>query len=141
VSPSSFVLEIADALIWLATKGYDILAVAAHAALETGWGESTLFKDQKNLFGIKGDGAEYNTVEYVDGIPIVKTEKFRKYDGYVECAMDYDRIIREHYPIAYKFRNSAHVYFLGLAKGGWATDPMYFQKLLWVYDYLLKGGS
>lgn len=141
MSPSSFMLEIADALIWLAMKDYDILAVCAHAALETGWGQSTLFLDGKNLFGIKGEGIEFKTIEYIDGKPQVLIDKFKKYDSYVDCAKDYDRIIREHYPITYKFRDKAAVYFLALAKEGWATDPMYFQKLLWVYDYLLKGGS
>jgi len=77
----------------------------------------------------------------VNGEPVVITDKFKKYDSYMECAKDYDRIIREHYPIAYKFRNKAVAFFLALSKEGWATDPQYFQKLLWVYDYLLKGGS
>jgi len=141
VSPFLFILEIADALLWLASHDYDILAVAAHAALETGWGKSNIFIEGKNLFCIKGDGIECRTIEYKDGNPVVIIAKFKKYDSYIECAKDYDRIIREEYPLAYKFRNKPISYFLALSKEGWATDPMYFQKLLWVYDYLLKGGS
>ena len=66
---------------------------AAQAILESGWGQSRLAIDGKNLFGIKGD---YNgdyvvmpTQEYVNGCWITINAAFRKYPTWNESVEDH----------------------------------------------------
>ncbi|MHC1623624.1 MAG: glycoside hydrolase family 73 protein [Candidatus Methanospirareceae archaeon] len=137
---SEFILKIADALLYLGSLGYDVLAVASHAALETGWGKSELFQKHNNMFGIKGDGVPYETVEYFHGRPERVGAVFKTYDSILDCAKDYHELIYTNYPLAYRYRDNAYMYFLALQKEGYATDPKYFTKLCWIYNYL-KGGE
>jgi len=133
-----FILTIRDAVLYLAGEGYDPLAVIAHAALESGWGTSELAREHKNLFGIKGEGVEYETCEVVNGETVVIKAKFRSYKSYEECARHYDILIKTLYPEAYKVRSHGIAYFLGIC-GKWATDPAYFAKLVKIYQLLLEG--
>lgn len=109
---------------------------AAHAANETGYGNSQLGKPpHHNLFGVKATGAwrgkviELPTWEVVNGKRVDIMAPWRSYDSYEACFMDYADIIGRLYPNA---KPEHPVAFLrGLFLTGprfWATDPLAFDK-------------
>lgn len=71
-----------------AREKYDVLTSVsvAQAIEESGWGTSTLSKEAKNLFGMKGDfkGESYVTP---------KGDKYRKYPSYKESVVDHARLL------------------------------------------------
>ena len=115
-----------------------MLGQAGH---ETGWGKSEIRGDNGsnsfNLFGIKAGGswngkvAEITTTEYVDGIPRKVKAKFRAYDSYEDSFRDYARLITENprYAKAKQSTGSAQAYATALQNAGYATDPLYANKL------------
>jgi flagellar protein FlgJ len=114
--------------------------VAAHAALESGWGQRPLRNgtvDTNNLFGIKagsqwqGDVAANVTTEYEHGAAVRKVEKFRSYPDQASAFRDYADLLASNprYQNALNAGSDAHAFASGLARGGYATDPAYVQKL------------
>jgi flagellar protein FlgJ len=114
--------------------------VAAHAALESGWGQRPLRNgtaDSNNLFGIKagsgwqGDVATNLTTEYEHGAAVKKIDKFRSYPDQASAFRDYADMLASNprYQKALNAGNDAHAFASGLARGGYATDPAYVQKL------------
>lgn len=114
--------------------------VAAHAALESGWGQRPLKNGSattNNLFGIKaggqwqGDVSANVTTEYEHGTPVKKVEKFRSYPDQASAFRDYADLLASNprYQKALNAGNDAHAFASGLARGGYATDPAYAQKL------------
>ncbi|WP_229275701.1 glycoside hydrolase family 73 protein [Burkholderia pseudomallei] len=115
--------------------------VAAHAALESGWGRRPLTTGEgantHNLFGIKaganwtGHVADVLTTEYVGGEPIKTVERFRAYPDYRSAFADYAALLRG----SSRFRevigtgDDAAAFAAALARGGYATDPAYSSKL------------
>ena len=115
--------------------------ILGQAALESGWGKSEIRAadgtQSFNLFGIKA-GSSWNgktvsvtTTEYVDGVARKQVEKFRAYDSYAESFSDYARLISTNprYSAAVRPGNDAAGFAQGLARGGYATDPAYAEKL------------
>ena len=114
--------------------------VAAHAALESGWGQQPLRKggaDTNNLFGIKAGGnwrgavADATTTEYEHGAMLKKTERFRSYPDAASAFRDYADLLSSNprYQGALNTGADAHAFASGLARGGYATDPGYADKL------------
>ena len=116
--------------------------VAAHAALESGWGQRPLRQgatDTNNLFGIKaggkwqGDVAQALTTEYVgdNGTALKKTERFRSYPDQASAFRDYAQVLLDNprYRAALNTGADASAFAQGLARGGYATDPNYAAKL------------
>lgn len=114
--------------------------VVAHAALETGWGKGEIrFPDGRpsyNLFNIKAGGAwtgavvEAHTTEYVNGVAQHSVERFRAYSSYEEAFRDYARLLTSSPRYAGALgQTSADAFARGLTHGGYATDPMYADKL------------
>jgi len=114
--------------------------VAAHAALESGWGQRPLRQgtaDSNNLFGIKagsgwqGDVAASVTTEYENGAALKKVEKFRSYPDQATAFRDYASLLSSNprYRSALNTGSDAHAFATGLSRGGYATDPAYAQKL------------
>jgi flagellar protein FlgJ len=114
--------------------------VAAHAALESGWGQRPLRNgtaDSNNLFGIKaggqwqGDVATNVTTEYEHGAAVKKIDRFRSYPDQASAFRDYADMLSSNprYQKALNAGNDAHAFASGLARGGYATDPAYVQKL------------
>lgn len=118
----------------------------AHAALESGWGKAPVTKangqNAFNLFGIKaaagwrGEHATVLTTEFENGASVKKMDHFRAYADYRSAFQDYTAFFSE----SKRFRpalgtgNSAEAFASALAKGGYATDPAYAEKLLKVVD-------
>lgn len=117
--------------------------VAAHAALESGWGQRPLRQgtgaDTNNLFGIKaggkwqGDVASNVTTEYAagSGTALKKTERFRSYPDQASAFRDYAQVLLDNprYRAALNTGANAGAFAQGLARGGYATDPDYASKL------------
>jgi len=117
--------------------------IAAHAALESGWGQRPLRQgsgaDTNNLFGIKaggkwqGDVTDALTTEYAEGSgsPLKKTERFRSYPDQASAFRDYAQVLLDNprYRAALHTGSDAQAFAQGLARGGYATDPNYAAKL------------
>jgi len=122
------------------TTGIPTQFLVAHAALETGWGRSEpRYSDGRpsyNLFGIKagkswnGQAIESHTTEYVDGVPQRQVERFRAYGSYAEAFRDYGNLLASN-PRYAKVVGSTDgtVFAKGLQQAGYATDPLYANKL------------
>jgi flagellar protein FlgJ len=111
------------------------------AALETGWGKRVIRNpdgsSSNNLFGIKaspgwkGKVATAVTVEYVNGQPHQRVEKFRSYDSYADAFKDYGRMLSSNprYEKVLAHGGDAATFAHGLQRAGYATDPQYAAKL------------
>ncbi len=117
----------------------------AQAALETGWGEHQLRRDNgesaNNLFGIKATAASPDrvartTLEFYDGQPINQVQSFRAYGGLEEGIQDYVNLVTglPRYAQAVQQADDVQGYAQGLQAGGYATDPHYAVKIKDVYD-------
>ena len=113
--------------------GVSYKIVLAQAALESGWGKSV---KGNGLMGVKSHGEEGGvdvvTHEVVNGKRVKITDSFRQYDTPEDSIRGYADFLRA---------NSRYRYFLtagaeneeaqlsALQSSGYATDPMYSQKL------------
>ena len=107
----------------------------AQAALETGWGGSTI-GDAKNLFGIKGTGPAgsitVSTQEYIGGRYVTIRDSFRKYNTWRESIDDHGRLIsqKDRYRNCMRYKDNPDRFAEELQKAGYATDPRYAAKLI-----------
>lgn len=125
--------------------------VAAHAALESGWGNRPLKQagggDTNNLFGLKaggnwrGDVAQAVTTEYEQGSAVPKVERFRSYPDRATAFRDYTQMLltNPRYRSALNVGGDVHAFARGLAQGGYATDPAYAEKLARVATRIQSG--
>lgn len=110
--------------------------VAAHAALESGWGQRPL-GTSNNLFGIKAGGqwqgavTAATTTEYEQGVALKKVERFRSYPDQAAAFRDYASTLIDNprYQQALNTGSDARAFASALARGGYATDPGYADKL------------
>ena len=122
----------------------------AQAALETGWGKREIIgrdgTNSHNLFGIKAGGSwngptvEVTTTEYIGGQPRKMIQKFRAYASEAESFADYARLMKEspRYAKVLERAGDAKAFAMGLQKAGYATDPLYGQKLGQVINTTLR---
>jgi flagellar protein FlgJ len=128
--------------------------VAAHAALESGWGQHALRNngagaDSNNLFGLKaGSGwqgavASAVTTEFQHGVALKKTEQFRSYPDTASAFRDYADLLTgsPRYQAALNTGSDARAFAHGLAQGGYATDPAYADKLSQLATQLMRQGG
>lgn len=143
LTPKNFVNQLwphaADAAKELGVSPHFLLA---QAALETGWGKSELKtadgSNSFNLFNIKagknwdGKTVSREVTEYVNGKPVKSMESFRAYDSYAEAFADYASLLKNNprYSGAVGQGSDAQAFAHGLQRGGYATDPMYADKML-----------
>ena len=114
-------------------------AVIAQAALETGWGQHVPAAggaSSFNLFGIKagnswsGGSVTALTTEVDSGGARVSPQAFRAYDGLQQGVSDYVSLLQSsRYSGARNTGADVNAFASGLARGGYATDPNYVQKL------------
>jgi flagellar protein FlgJ len=110
------------------------------AALESGWGKREIRaadgSQSFNVFGVKA-GRNWNgptvnvmTTEYVDGVPRKVMQKFRAYESYAEAFKDYAGLMQGNRRYASVLKQTDSAGFAhGLQRAGYATDPLYGQKL------------
>ncbi|WP_455555993.1 flagellar assembly peptidoglycan hydrolase FlgJ [Comamonas sp.] len=122
--------------------GVSVRSVMAHAALESGWGKKPLRAEDGsnswNLFGLKAGagwrGARLNatTTEYEAGEATKQVQSFRQYADLEASFADYVQLLAHspRYRNALKTGDDVHAFAHALAKGGYATDPAYADKLL-----------
>jgi flagellar protein FlgJ len=116
--------------------------VAAHAALESGWGQRPIpgtaaGGTSHNLFGIKagaswtGAVSQTATTEYVHGTAIATSARFRAYPDAQGAFRDYAQMLLDNprFKGALNVGGDAHAFAKGLVRGGYATDPAYADKL------------
>jgi flagellar protein FlgJ len=119
--------------------------VVAQAALESGWGKNEIRRADGspsfNLFGIKasrnwsGAVTETVTTEYVNGMPQKTAEKFRAYGSYAEAFQDYANLLRNNPRYAAVLdQQDAAGFARGLQRAGYATDPVYGDKLMQIVN-------
>jgi len=125
--------------------------VVAHAALESGWGRKPLLQADgtttHNVFGIKatggwtGDVAAARTTEVEDGVAVPRTERFRSYPDATAAFRDYAQVLLDNprYRGALNTGSDARAFAEGLARGGYATDPAYADKLTGVARTVMGG--
>lgn len=111
--------------------------ILAQAALESGWGESSLAQKAYNFFGIKADsswsGSSYfstTTEQDSSGSPYVTVSAFRSYNNVLESFQDHSNFLlgNSRYAEALKTTN-ANDFATELQKAGYATDTSYASKL------------
>jgi flagellar protein FlgJ len=135
-----------------ARLGVSADVVAAHAALESAWGQQPLRSgaaSTNNLFGIKagsswqGAVAAASTTEYEHGAMLRKTERFRSYPDTASAFRDYANLLTSNprYQAALNTGSDARAFASGLAQGGYATDPNYADKLSKLAAQLQRGGG
>jgi flagellar protein FlgJ len=112
----------------------------AQAALETGWGRhmpATAGASSQNMFGIKaggswgGDSVKALTTEVVQGRATPVAQEFRSYGTVQQGVDDYVALLQNsgRYRRALGTGADVTAFANGLARGGYATDPHYVQKL------------
>ena len=131
----------ADAEMASKMTGIPAKFMLAQAALETGWGKKEIVtrdgRSAHNLFGIKATGnwtgkvVEATTIEYINGKPQKRVEKFRAYDSYADAFKDYANLLRSNprYEKVLASAQDARGFAYGLRRAGYATDPHYAEKL------------
>lgn len=114
----------------------------AQAALESNWGRAEPRgaggERSYNVFGVKAGGSwsgpviEAQTTEFVGGAMQRITARFRAYGSYAEAFQDYARLLRSQprYETVLQNGRDAEGFARALARAGYATDPMYAEKLL-----------
>ena len=133
--------------------GVDPDLIAAHAALESGWGRQPLRlpdgRDTNNLFSLKagarwaGEATHAATTEYEQGVAQARTERFRSYADKGEAFGDYTRLLSSNprYQDALNTGSDARAFAQALARGGYATDPGYADKLVQVARQVKASGA
>ncbi|MCK0510895.1 flagellar assembly peptidoglycan hydrolase FlgJ [Aromatoleum buckelii] len=114
--------------------------MVAQAALETGWGRGELRRADGtpsfNLFNIKagadwkGAVVEVPVTEYANGRAYTENARFRAYGSYAEAFRDYANLLSNSPRYAAVLgQTDAAGFARSLQHAGYATDPMYADKL------------
>lgn len=114
------------------------------AILESGWGQSRLSKQSKNIFGVKvpynergqGKGDFYDTKEYINGKYVTVKAEFKRFNSYEECIRQYLSLLNGNHYEKYGV-NKAKNYKEQLQKikdAGYATAPNYVSSVLNVIE-------
>jgi len=126
--------------------GVEPKVILAQAALESGWGRSTIKNGNGdntfNLFNIKADKAwqgkqaQVATLEFDQGVAKKVSAGFRSYDSFEESFRDYVDFIKTNprYGDALKKAGNAEHYMHELQRAGYATDPKYADKVMSIYQ-------
>lgn len=112
-----------------AKSGVPASITLAQAALESGYGESTLAKTANNFFGIKVSSGWFG--DYVLANDDKPNEKFRKYKTVYDSFIDHADFLVDNSRYNSLFENTNYVDWAnGLSEAGYASDPNYASKLI-----------
>lgn len=107
----------------------------AQAILESGWGTSALARKSNNLFGIKGNGKNYKTFEYINGKRVDIVDSFKVYPDWETSVTDHSglflRLSRYQNLIGEKdYRKACRKVY----EDGYATAPNYTEALIKIIE-------
>lgn len=131
--------------------GVNPLALIAQAAMETGWGKRMVRDAQgnssNNLFNIKANSAwgggavEVSTLEYKNGTPRKELAQFRQYNSIADSFNDYVNLLKNspRYQAALSVAEDAKQFLHELHGAGYATDPLYSQKIIGLFEVIADG--
>jgi flagellar protein FlgJ len=142
-SPQAFVKSVMPyAQKAAAMLGAAPAVLVAQAALETGWGQKAIRREDGsssfNLFNIKadhrwqGDSISVNTLEYEQDLPVQRRAAFRAYESVAESFNDFVSFLKNssRYKDALASSNDSANFLHNLQQAGYATDPRYAEKVL-----------
>lgn len=116
--------------------GISPLLIAAQTALESAWGTAA---PNNNYFGIKGNGGQQVTTEYVNGQPVSEMQNFAGYSSFSQSLAGWVDLISGNHRYAGVARaGSPEAQAQALAQAGYATDPNYASKLTGVMNSITK---
>lgn len=133
-----FIANIKDAAVAsAATTKIPASFTVAEAALESAWGASLLATQGHNLFGVKadkawtGDTLSIRTREFMTGAWVFVNALWRKYPDWLGSISDHAAFLmtNKRYAAAFSTTNVTD-FVTAIAKAGYATDPLYAQKIL-----------
>lgn len=131
--------------------GVNPLALIAQAAMETGWGKRMVSdsagNSSNNLFNIKansawgGNSVEVSTLEYKNGTPRKELAQFRQYSSIADSFNDYVNLLKNspRYQAALSAADDAKQFLRELHGAGYATDPLYSQKIIGLFEVIADG--
>lgn len=128
MEPSQFFATIAPAVLESSRRtGVPAAVTLAQAALETGYGKSTV-GPAKNLFGVRGVGPAGS----VQGNDNGEIANFKAYHNWSDSVADHDRILSTaaRYRTAMSVRNDPDAFAREIHKAGYATNSTYADKLI-----------
>lgn len=134
-TPAGFIAAIAPAAQACAKRtGVPASVTVAQAALESSWGRRA---PGMNLFGIKADALWHGPItsqvthEVVNGETVTITARFRAYDTWQGSIDDHAAFLtgNPRYRPAFEFKDGPN-FARAIAKAGYATDPLYADKLI-----------
>jgi peptidoglycan hydrolase-like protein with peptidoglycan-binding domain len=108
----------------------------AQAILESGWGRSSLAVKAKNLFGIKafanwkGERITLPTTEWYNGQSTVVQADFRVYNSFSASIEDHNKLLLNSRYKTVRQSGDYKTACLEIYTCGYATDPMYPEKLI-----------
>ncbi|MDD5249661.1 MAG: glucosaminidase domain-containing protein [Rhodocyclaceae bacterium] len=138
MKPQDFIALISPAAQTSAkTSGIPASFTVAEAALESDWGASQLARNAMNLFGVKADASWHgdvltlNTREYLHGTWVIVPARWRKYSDWQGCMDDHAAFLRHNRRYASCFlAATGEAFARAVAAAGYATDPLYADKLI-----------
>ena len=108
----------------------------AQAILESNWGKSGLTQKNKNLFGIKGKGGDFETKEFINGKWVTISAGFRKYDTFEGSIQDHNELLNKPRYSKVKGEKDYIKACKAVHAAGYATDPTYSDKLIKIIQRL-----
>jgi len=137
MTPADFISALKpSAIASAATSRVPASFCIAQAAVESGWGESQLARQAKNLFGVKstsdwtGEVLAMPTREFLNGSWTYQTALWRVYPDWLACMDDHARFLAQNPRYRAAFGLSGQEFARAIAKAGYATDPAYGTKLV-----------
>lgn len=131
----AFIEKVSKPAITLYQDNHQVLPsiVIAQAVLESSWGDSDLYRNANNPFGIKGNyrgkSVSYNTEEVYSGKRVTIKANFRKYPSLLAALNDHNQLLSTTFikkDNILSYRTMAKL----LQQNGYATDPSYAKKLI-----------
>jgi len=127
--------------VWNEIKGEDMTGffpsvLIAQAALESGWGKSTLAAKYNNYFGIKagsswtGKTVNMQTGEVINGQSVTINGTFRVYDSLIDSIRDRNRLLSMPRYASVRTASTPQAQIEAIKNSGYATALSYVSSIV-----------